>query len=215
MQPDVYRFLEVKEVGENGKFTGVASVYGVEDLGRDIIEKGAFKKTIEENPEVVILWQHDADEVIGKGRVSESGNKIMLDAQLDMDDPIAQKAYSKLKKQLVKGLSIGFTTVKAKWEEVKEGDAIKYIRRISELKLWEVSVVTFPMLPSAQVTSVKSADEIAALRDQLQALSAEIATLKSGAGTGSGAANPNPEPAANDHSELSAGMSRIQALLQQ
>jgi phage head maturation protease len=84
MQPDVYRFLEIKEVGEDGTFTGIASVYGVEDLGGDVIEKGAFKKTIEENPEVVILWQHDADEVIGKGRVVEQGNKIMLEATLDM-----------------------------------------------------------------------------------------------------------------------------------
>jgi HK97 family phage prohead protease len=212
MQPDVYRFLEIKEVGEGGKFTGIASVYDVEDLGGDIIEKGAFKKTIAENPDVVILWQHDADEVIGKGRVSESGNKVTVEAQLDMDDVTAQKAYSKLKKGLIKGLSIGFNTIKSKWEEIEEEGKRRYIRRISELKLWEVSVVTFPMLPAAQVTRVKSMsdEDVATLKDQIQALSAEIATLK-GAGAGSGAAIPNTESAANDHSELIAG--RLDSML--
>jgi HK97 family phage prohead protease len=218
MQPDVYRFLEIKEVGEGGKFTGIASVYDVEDLGGDIIEKGAFKKTIAENPDVVILWQHDADEVIGKGRVSESGNKVTVEAQLDMDDTTAQKAYSKLKKGLIKGLSIGFNTIKSKWEEIEEDGKRRYIRRISELKLWEVSVVTFPMLPAAQVTRVKSVsdEEVATLKDQVEALSAEIATLKSlGAGTGSGAASPNPEPAAS-HSELFArGFDSMRALIPQ
>jgi uncharacterized protein len=179
-QTQVNFYLEVKEIKEDGSFTGVASVYGVEDLGGDIIEKGAFKKTISENPEVVILWQHDQSEVIGKGSVREDGSKIMLDAKLDLDDPIGQKAYRKLKSKLIKGLSIGFQSIKSKWEELEEDGKSRLIRRIQELKLWEVSVVTFPMLPAAQVTRVKNADEyearIARLEDELKALQAAKGT---------------------------------------
>ncbi len=185
MQPEVSFFLEVKEIAEDGTFSGVASVYDVEDLGGDIIEKGAFKKTLSENPKVPILWQHQSDEVIGMGEVTESGNKVLLAGKLDLEDPTAQKAHRKLKAKLIKGLSIGFQTIKAKWEEIVEEGKTRYIRRIQELKLWEVSVVTFPMLPQAQVTRVKNADEyearIARLEDEIQALKANKGT-------------PTPEP---------------------
>jgi HK97 family phage prohead protease len=148
-------YFELKEVNEDGSFVGIASVYGVEDLGGDVVDKGAFKKTISENPSVPILWQHKADEVIGTGTVKEWQGKVLLEAKLDLDDATALKAYQKMKKGLIKGLSIGFNTVKSTWEEI-EG---RMIRHITELKLWEVSVVTFPMLPAAQVTRVKSAEE--------------------------------------------------------
>lgn len=155
MTPEYLPWFEIKEVSEDGSFTGIASVYGIEDLGGDVIDKGAFNKTIAENPVVPILWQHKADEVIGEGRVREWQGKVYIDGQLDMDDPMAQKAYGKLKRKLVKGLSIGFNAIKSKWEEVEQ----RSVRHITELKLWEVSVVTFPALPAAQVTRVKSARE--------------------------------------------------------
>lgn len=143
--------FELKEVNDDGSFVGIASVYGVEDLGGDVIEKGAFKKTISENPTVPILWQHKSDEVIGSGTVKEWQGKVLLEGQLDLEDPTAMKAYKKMKSKLIKGLSIGFNTIKHSWEDV-EG---RVVRHITELKLWEVSIVTFPMLPAAQVTRVK------------------------------------------------------------
>jgi HK97 family phage prohead protease len=180
--------FEVKELSEDGTFNGVASVYGVEDLGGDVIDKGAFTKTISENPTIPILWQHKKDEVIGEGSVKEWQGKIMLTGKLDMDDPVAQKVYSKMKKRMIRGLSIGYTTVKAAFAEV-EG---RTVRHIQELKLWETSIVTFPMLPSAQITRVKQAEEakikmleeqlqgqgskVRALEEQIQALQAKLAT---------------------------------------
>jgi len=216
MQPDVYRFLEVKEVGEDGTFTGIASVYGVEDLGGDVIDKGAFRKTIAENPTVKILWQHDPSEVIGTGQVKEWQGKILLEAKLDLDDPVGQKAYRKLKNKLIEGLSIGFQTIKSSWEDV-EG---RMVRHISELKLWEVSVVTFPMLPAATVTRVKSTDEN--LEARIRELEAQVSALTAAKGT---PAEPEPpqatepppvttEPAAIDHSGLAASLDSMLALLQ-
>lgn len=192
MENKSYQFhCEIKEVAEDGSFEGIASVYGVEDLGGDVVDKGAFSKTISENAVVPILWQHKSDEVIGEGEVSEWQNKIRIKARLDLEDETAKKAYRKMKRKLIKGLSIGFQTVKSSWEDV-EG---RMVRHIGELKLWEVSVVTFPMLPAAQVTRVKSAEDerIARLESQVSALQAAV---KDGiSSTPQGAVKPEPEAA--------------------
>ena len=150
---DLREFLvEIKALEEDGTFSGVASVLGAEDLGGDIIERGAFTKTLAENPEVPILWQHDPREVIGRGNVRESGKKIIVQGSFDLEDAVAMKAYRKLKSKLINGLSIGFSAVEWAWEEMGG----KTIRRIKQLRLWEISVVTFPMNELARVTSVKS-----------------------------------------------------------
>lgn len=195
-------YLEIKAVGDDGSFSGVASVYGVQDTYGDIIEKGAFTKTLQENPEVPVLWQHDDSEVIGKGTVSEQGNKIMLSGQLDLDDPTAAKAYRKMKNRLVKGLSIGFLSIKRTFGE-EDG---KYIRRIQELKLMEVSVVTFPALAQAQITSVKAADE---LTQRLAAVEAQLSALA--AQTAEPAAPAKPEPVIDHSAEIA--IARLRMLL--
>jgi HK97 family phage prohead protease len=144
---------------------------------------------------VPILWQHKSDEVIGEGVIKEHQGKILIDGKLDLEDETGLKAYRKLKRRLVKGLSIGFQTVKSTYEEV-EG---RMVRHIGELKLWEVSVVTFPMLPDAQVTRVKSDDRVSALESQVQALHARLTAMSTtpdeGAGkSGDGAASQTTEP---------------------
>jgi HK97 family phage prohead protease len=142
--------FDLKEATDAGKFSGVASVYGALDLGGDVVERGAFAKTLAERPTVPVLWQHRTDEVIGEGKLRSTQAGLSIEAELDLEDPTAAKAFRKLKRGLIKGLSIGYESVK---DEVKNG-----VRHLQELKLWEVSVVTFPMLPAAQVTSVKSYD---------------------------------------------------------
>lgn len=194
--------LEIKSLSEDGSFTGIASVYGVEDSYGDIIEKGAFTKTIQENSEIPLLWQHDDSEVIGKGTVSEQSGKVMIAAQLDMEDPTAQKAYRKIKNKLVKGLSIGFQSIKRTFGE-ENG---KYIRRIQELKLMEVSIVTFPALAQAQITSVKSTDELA---QRLTAMESKLSALATPQATP--AATVQPEPVQDHSAELA--LARLRLLL--
>ena len=196
---------EVKELAEDGTFRGIASAYGVEDLGGDVIDAGAFKKTLAENPTVPVLWQHQNHEVIGEGTLKEWQGKVMIDAKLDLDDEMGQKAYRKLKKRLVKGLSIGFQTVKSTWEEV-EG---RMVRHIGELKLWEVSVVTFPMLQSAQVTRVKSNEDMArldTLESQISSLQARLeaisTTPKGAENTGEGAEGESTQTPGDAHSAV-------------
>lgn len=189
-------FFELKEVGEDGTFKGIASVYGVEDLGGDVIDKGSFTKTLQENPIVPVLWQHDQREVIGMAEIAESNGRIVMTGKLDLEDPMGEKAYRKMKKKMVRGLSIGFQTVKCYWEELKG----KSIRHITELKLFEVSVVTFPMLPAAQVTAVKEHDEMKA---RLERLEQEVLALKA-SGTEKAAppaAAAEPTEPVEDHSQ--------------
>lgn len=186
-------YTEIKGIGEDGTFTGIASMYGVSDLEGDIIEKGAFTKTIRENPEVPVLWQHDEEEVIGLGTVAEKGNKIEISGKLDLEDPVAQNAYRKIKNGLVKGLSIGFMAVKKTFGE-ENG---QFIRRLQEIKLMEVSIVTFPAMPQAQITSVKNADEIT---QRLSAIEAKLSALE--AEKAAPAAPITPEPVADHSAEL-------------
>ena len=146
--------FEFKELTDAGKFSGIASIYGAVDLGGDVVERGAFAKTLAENPTVPILWQHDKGEVIGEGKMHGTREGLRVDGELDIDvDAVAQKAFNKMKRRRVRGLSIGY-------QNMKEPVFKNNIRHLVELKVWEISVVTFPMLPSAQVTSVKSAEEI-------------------------------------------------------
>jgi hypothetical protein len=182
--------MEIKELTEDGSFSGIASMYGIEDLGGDIIDRGAFTKTLQESPVVPILWQHKSDEVVGEGALKEWQGKVLINGKLDLDDPTAQKAYQKLKKRLIKGLSIGFQTIKSTWENIEENGASKLIRHIQELKLWEVSIVTFPQLPQAQITRVKAIDadeRVTRLEEQFLALSARSSTPAS-------TVVPDPEP---------------------
>jgi hypothetical protein len=67
---------------------------------------------------------------------------------LELSDPTAKKAYTFMKSGVIKGLSIGYDTIQASYD----GD----VRNLTELKLWEISCVTFPMNEAAQISTVKS-----------------------------------------------------------
>jgi uncharacterized protein len=139
--------LKVKSVDDSGRFTGVGAVYGNIDLGGDRIMPGAFTKTLAAGKQIPLLWQHNPSDPIGSVKCTDSSQGLMVEGQLLLSDPTAQKAYQFLKAGIIKGLSIGYDTKKA--------DFVGDVRELQELKLWELSVVTFPMNPSAEVTSVK------------------------------------------------------------
>ena len=143
--------FEIHNMHEDGTFEGLASTYGQPpDVYGDIIEKGAFTRTISDHKgEVVVLWQHDQREPVGLGQLEDTDEGLVIKGKLEMDLPTAQKAYIALKARLVRGLSIGFRTIRKK--------ADKGIRILKEIKLFEVSLVTFPANERALVTGVKSA----------------------------------------------------------
>jgi hypothetical protein len=95
-----------------------------------------------------LLWQHNPNDPIGSVTVKDSPQGLMVEGQLLMSDPTAQKAYSFLSAGIIRGLSIGYETLKSA--------VVDDVRELSELRLWELSVCTFPMNELAGVTSIKA-----------------------------------------------------------
>jgi len=152
-------------------FSGVASPYGNTDLGNDIVVKGAFARTLDlMGKERPLLWQHQAGSPVGIGEFEDSEKALMLKKgtlEMALDD--AKKAHVSIKSRIVKGLSIGYMPVKWEWQKSEEADGWP-IRLLKEVKLYEVSIVTFPMNESAVITSVKStAGAIAFWNDEIKA----------------------------------------------
>lgn len=151
--------LKIKSVDDKGKFTGYGSVYGVEDSYGDVVVKGAFKNSLEEwiskGRLPAMLWQHRADEPIGiYEKMIEDDDGLYVEGQLLIDDdPLAKRAYGHLKAGSLSGLSIGYNLPKDGLEYDKEKD----IFILSEIDLWEVSLVTFPANDAARVQDIKRA----------------------------------------------------------
>ncbi|KPF41087.1 HK97 family phage prohead protease [Rhizobium sp. G187] len=147
-----YAGLTLKGVDGAGMFSGYASLFGEVDLGRDAIEPGAFAASIAARGAggVRMLYQHDPTEVIGRWTVlKEDQRGLYVEGQLATEVSRAREVHALMKAGALDGLSIGFRAVKTR-NERKSG-----VRRIVEADLWEISVVTFPMLPTARVSNVK------------------------------------------------------------
>jgi HK97 family phage prohead protease len=147
-----YAGLTLKGVSGDGTFSGYASLFGEIDLGRDAIERGAFAASIDKRGAggVRMLFQHDPAEVIGRWTVlREDERGLYVEGKLATDVERAREVLALMKAGALDGLSIGFRAVKTRADR-KAG-----VRRILEADLWEISVVTFPMLPTARVSNVK------------------------------------------------------------
>lgn len=147
--------LKIKSVGEDGTIEGYGSVFGVEDSYGDVVAKGAFKSSLAEHKSEdtmpAMLWQHDPSEPIGVWTsMSEDTNGLAVKGQLALDTDLGKRAHALLKLGALNGLSIGFMTKKF------QRDNKTNVRTLTEIDLWEVSLVTFPANGKARVTSVKS-----------------------------------------------------------
>lgn len=144
--------MDIKAISEEGTFEGILSPYGNIDAGSDVVEKGAYTKTLRDRGNVVpLLWQHKPDCPIGELMLEDKADGLYCKGKLLMALPEAQKAYLLIKSKIVKGLSIGFETIK---DSIEGG-----IRKLKEIKLYEGSIVTFPMNEMALISSVKKRDE--------------------------------------------------------
>ena len=97
-----------------------------------------------------MLWQHDTGAPIGVWTdLSEDDHGLKVAGELILEVPQAATARALLKRRAIKGLSIGYRTKQS------EIDRQTGARRIKELDLHEVSLVTVPMMPEATVSGVK------------------------------------------------------------
>ncbi len=146
-------------VEADGTFSGYASLFGKADLGRDVVLRGAFRGSLQKRGAggIKMLFQHDPNQPIGVWtEVREDGDGLFVKGRLTTEVGRAREVLSLMRAGALDGLSIGYRTVRGK-TDVKTG-----IRSLIEVDLWEISVVTFPMLPEARVASVKAARPLAA-----------------------------------------------------
>lgn len=144
--------FELESADESGEFSGYAAVFGNKDSGSDIIEKGAFSKTIREDfDRIKILSQHtDCELPIGKPLELREDDKGLFIRGKISDTAKGRDIQTLMKDGVLNELSIGYGAVEFDY------DSEQGVRRLKEIKLWEVSIVTWAMNDQAKIDEVKS-----------------------------------------------------------
>lgn len=146
--------FELESADDSGEFSGYAAVFGNIDDGGDVIESGAFSKTIREDfSRIKILSQHnDCDLPIGKPLELREDEKGLYIRGKISDTQRGRDIRTLLKDGVLNELSIGYDATT--WSVDDNG-----IRHLKEIKLWEVSIVTWAMNDQATIDEVKSLAE--------------------------------------------------------
>ncbi|WP_299030704.1 HK97 family phage prohead protease [uncultured Sulfitobacter sp.] len=161
------KFMQLDEVAkvEGGvEIKGYASFFGDVDQGNDVVQKGAYAASLKAlraaRRGVKMLWQHDPAQPIGVwDEVREDARGLFVKGRILQSVEKGREAIALIDAGAIDGLSIGYRTVKATKNT-------KGQRLLQELELWEVSLVTFPMLPSARVGA--KADSFVRIGDVLR-----------------------------------------------
>lgn len=157
---------------------GYASFFGEADQGGDVVAQGAYAASLaaaaKAGRSIKMLWQHDPAQPIGVwDEVREDARGLYVKGRLLPGVARAREAADLIAAGALDGLSIGYRTVKAT-------KSAKGQRLLQELELWEVSLVTFPMLPTARVGAKGHSPEDDALLHLTQALRAAREALARG-----------------------------------
>ncbi len=144
---------ELDSVRLDGVFSGYASLFGERDLGDDVVMPGAFSASLQRRSAsgIRMLFQHDPADPIGTWvEIGEDARGLKVTGQLALATQRGREVHELMRAGAIDGLSIGFRTLRG------AGGLKGAPRRIIEADLWEISVVTFPMLPGARIDTVKS-----------------------------------------------------------
>lgn len=137
----------------DGQFEGYASLFNLPDLARDVVAPGAFAASLARRGAagIRLLWQHDPGEPIGQWlSLHEDRRGLFARGRLSLSVARAREVHALMRDGAIDGLSIGFRAVKAR------SDGHNDCRRLSEIDLWEISIVTFPLLPQARILAMKA-----------------------------------------------------------
>jgi HK97 family phage prohead protease len=129
------------------RVAGYAAVFGRPDRGGDVVEAGAFARSLQRGAgSVPLLWQHDSARPIGRIEyLREDKRGLRVIARLS-ESKAGREAAALLKDGAVRGLSFGYRVREASGEAP---------RALKDLDLVEVSLVTLPMQPKARVHAVE------------------------------------------------------------
>ena len=150
---------------------GYASLFDAVDQGNDVVARGAYAASLAKRSGVKMLWQHDPAQPIGIwDDIREDDRGLWVKGRILTDVEKGREAAALIAAGAIDGLSIGYRTVKS--TKTNHGQ-----RLLTEVELWEVSLVIFPMLPEARVAG-KSDDALTTdLRDLADAFRQARAAL--------------------------------------
>jgi len=145
--------LQVKDLADDGTFTGYGSIFGNVDRGGDKVMPGAFSESLvqhrREGTKVLMLWQHDAHEPIGVWEdLAEDAKGLWGRGRLILEVQKAREVHALMKVGAIGGLSIGYRE--------RDADQDGNVRLLKKLDLYEISPVSFPMNRRARIEAVKS-----------------------------------------------------------
>lgn len=147
--------LQISALNEAGRFSGYASVFGQVDDHKELVMKGAFTRTLQQwrlaGRMPAMLWMHDPSQPVGVWHsIAEDEHGLAVQGQLALRTQKGGEAHELLKIGALTGLSIGYRVVSSQL------DAKKKVKRLTEVELFEISLVTFPANDGARVQRVKS-----------------------------------------------------------
>lgn len=189
--------LRIAEAADDTvEITGYASLFGRPDQGGDVVRPGAYAASLKDRAalgsSVKMLWQHDPAQPIGVwDEITEDSRGLHVKGRILTRTHKGAEAAALIAAGALDGLSIGYRTRKS---SPRPGGG----RELCEVDLWEVSLVTFPMLPSARLnrtgTQQKAAPQGARQTTEPDPREArlwlEICELLRGACTGTTRAQP-------------------------
>jgi len=149
----------------DGSVEGYASLFGEVDQARDMVMPGAFAQTLKARGlrKIPMLFQHDPSEPIGVWLdLKEDFRGLKARGRLIPDVLRARELLALIKAGAIDGLSIGYRTVRG------QIDPKSRVRRLYQVDLWEISIVTFPLLNGARVSAVKETPKVSRLRAQAE-----------------------------------------------
>jgi HK97 family phage prohead protease len=149
-------------LGVDGAIEGYASLFGEVDQARDMVMPGAFAQTLKSRGlrKIPMLFQHDPAEPVGIWlELVEDFRGLRARGKLIPDVARGRELLALLKAGAVDGLSIGYRTVRG------QIDPRTKVRKLYQVDLWEISIVTFPLLAGARVSAVKDAPKLSRQRE--------------------------------------------------
>jgi len=146
----IYKQGQISDIDENlGIVKGYGSVFGNVDSDKDIIEKGAYRRTIKNNgSRVKYLYQHDITKPIGKMKELYEDEKGLVFVAEVPKTTFGNEVLELMKYGVIDENSVGIMPVKKDFGE--DG-----IRVIKEAKLYEISAVTIAANDEAKILEVK------------------------------------------------------------
>ncbi|MFA5312722.1 MAG: HK97 family phage prohead protease [Methanomassiliicoccales archaeon] len=158
----------------NGEVYGVANAYGILDLNGEVVDPGACKRSLDtKGPIRKMLYQHSTFHPIGLAACSEGPQELRFDGKITQKTKVGQETYALIEDGIIDQTSIGYDVIHDLW--------VDNVRHLSEIRLWEVSPVTFAANELAIIEGVKGygygSNDLALILEGLKALSDPVSEI--------------------------------------